>query len=115
MDCVLAARHRDRAHVAEWERLHGPIPEGHFIAHPCGNTLCVAHMEVVGFQRSSTTKRLNEDDRLRIKELYPQMRKAELAAVFGIQPWQVYQVVRQSRYEYKGGISDKVKRRAKEL
>ena len=38
-----------KAHRVAWERVHGPIPEGHHIHHVCRNRACVnvAHLELL--------------------------------------------------------------------
>lgn len=50
---------RTRAHIAAWERAHGPVPEGYELDHLCRRRECVAihHLELVTRAEQERRKR----------------------------------------------------------
>jgi len=97
---VKNGRRMAQAHVVEWERVHGPKPEGHDLDHLCQVRNCVnpAHLEAVtrtvNIRRSRATK-LTEADVLMIRaSAHRGTRQRYLAGMYGVSQSQISRVVR---------------------
>ncbi len=93
-----------RAHRVEYEKVHGPIPDGMQIDHLCLNKSCVnpAHLEVVTTventrRRRSNTLRADDVVEIRAAVMRGESRK-DLAARFGVTVDHVGQIVSGRRW-----------------
>lgn len=93
-------------HRLEWEKVHGPIPEGHEINHLCKNRRCcnVEHLEClsVSEHRSKDNAERYKDRAKAVVEFsksYPWATQYEIAEIFGITQGGVSLILKRNRNE----------------
>lgn len=87
-----------RIHIAEWEAVNGPVPEGMQLDHLCRVRACInpEHLEPVtakvNVQRGLNAV-IGADDVRAIRRLYPTVNQNQLAKRFGVSQAQIWRIL----------------------